>query len=104
MHVDFVDGLEPLQGHVRQHVGLDTSEEHIVLHLVCLLLIILLAVLTVHDPDSEHELLCIVVIEDAVEVITEAGVDLFRNLLHSESLVCHPLSVQLNPTENRELA
>ena len=45
MHVDLADGLKPLQGHVGQHVGLDTAEEHVVLHLVRLLLVILLGVL-----------------------------------------------------------
>ena len=104
MHVDLADGFQALQGHVRQHVGLNTSQEHVVLHLFRLLLIILLAILAVHDPDSEHELLRVVIIEDAIEVISKAGIDLLRDLLHCEPLVCHPLSVQLNPTENTELA
>ena len=76
VHVHLADGLQPLQCHVRQHVGLDTPEEHVVLHLVSLLLIVILAVLTVHDPDSQHQLLRVVIVEDAVEVVSEASVDL----------------------------
>ena len=76
MHVNLADGLKPLQGHVGQHVGLDASEEHVILHLVRLLLVVLLAILAVHDPDAEYELLRVVIIEDTVEVITEAGINL----------------------------
>ena len=39
-------------------------------------------ILAVHDPDSEHELLRVVIIKDAIEVISKAGIDLLRDLLH----------------------
>ena len=56
-----------------------------------------LGVLVGHKPDAEDQLLCIVIIENAVEVIPEVMVDLLRNLFHRQLLVCHPLPLQLQP-------
>ena len=72
MHVDFANGLQALQGHVAQHVGLNAAEEHVVLHLVGLVLVVLLALLAVHDADAQHQLLRVVVVEDAVQIVTES--------------------------------
>ena len=100
VHVHLGDRLQTLQRHVGQHVGLDATKEHVVLHLVRLLLVPdVLAVVRVHDADAEHELLGVVVIEDAVEVVAEAGVDLLADLLHGQFLVRHPLPVQLDPEQ-----
>lgn len=56
-----------------------------------------LGVITRHQSDSQYKFLSIVVIEDTVQVVTKVMIDLLCNLLHSELLVCHPLSVQLQP-------
>ena len=34
MHVDFGNGFDALETHVRQHVGLDATKERVVIHLV----------------------------------------------------------------------
>jgi hypothetical protein len=72
VHVHLADGLQALQGHVAEHVGLDAAEEHVVLHLVGLILVVLLALLAVHDADPEDQLLGVVVVEDAVQIIAES--------------------------------
>ena len=50
-------------------------KEHVVLHLVCLILVILFAaVLAVHDPNPQDKLLGVVVVINAVQVVAETWV------------------------------
>lgn len=98
MHVHLSDGFDSLQGHVRQHVSLDTTQEHVVLHLVHIFLVVILelVVLVVHDTNTQHQLVGVVVVEDTVQIISETGIDLFRNLFHGQLLIRHTLAVQLD--------
>lgn len=56
-----------------------------------------LGVIPRHQSDSQYQFLSVVVIEDTVQVVTKVMIDLLCNLFHSELLVRHPLSVQLQP-------
>lgn len=56
---------------------------------------LVLLLIAVHEPNAEHKLLCIVIVEDAMEVLPECGTDLLCDLLHGQLLVCHPLPVKL---------
>lgn len=47
MHVDFADGFEALQSHVRKHVGLNAAQEHVILHLVSLFLFAVIFAFTI---------------------------------------------------------
>lgn len=98
MHVHFSDGFDTLQGHVRQHVRLDTTQEHVVLHLVHIFLVVVLelVVLVVHDTNAQHQFVRVVVVEDTVQIVTKSSVDFFRNLFHGQFLIRHTLAVQLN--------
>ena len=58
-----------------------------------------LFLIAVHDTYPQNEFLGIVIIEDAVEVITEPCVDLLGDLFHAELAIGHPLPVKLNPEE-----
>lgn len=60
-----------------------------------------LAVITVHNSDSEDQFFCIVVVEDAVEIIAETCIYLLCDLLHGKFVICHPLSIQLNSQQPR---
>jgi hypothetical protein len=105
VHVHLGNCLNALKAHVRQKVGLNAPQEHIVFHLVHNLLIVLkLVVIRVHDTYSQHQFLCIVIVKDAVKIISKASLNLFRNLLHGQFLVCHTLSVQLDAEEPRRYA
>jgi len=97
VHVHFLNGLQPLQSHVGQHVGLNTAEEHVVLHFISLVLFIILTIIPIHNPNTKNQFLSIVVVKDTVEVVPESCVYLLTDVLHSESLVSHPLPVQLDP-------
>lgn len=103
MHVHFSDSFNALQRHVRQHIRFDTTQEHIVLHFVHVffLVVLELVVFVVHDTDSQHELVSVVIVEDTVQIVTESCVDLFGNLFHSQLLICHPLTVQLDTQQPR---
>lgn len=90
-----------LQCHVCQHVGFNAAKEDVVIHLIHYLLILdtrsniydstlrekrrvpyspvkiqnyllELVFITIHDADSQNQFLSIVVIEDAVEVVTKS--------------------------------
>lgn len=103
MHVHLADGFDSLQGHVRKHVCLDTPQEHVVLHLVHVFLVVILefVVFVVHDTDTQHQLVRVVIVEDTVQIVAESGVDLFRNLLHGQLLVRHSLAVKLDTQQPR---
>ncbi len=94
------DLLNALQCHVGQHVGFNAAKEDIVIHLIYYLLILdtrfniydstqrkgasylltsknvyyllKLVLVTIHDADSQNQFLGIVIIEDAVKVITKS--------------------------------
>ena len=52
VHVDFGDGLQTLQRHVRQHVGLNATQKHVVFHLVSLLLVTFVLVIITCTQNS----------------------------------------------------
>ena len=56
---------------------------------------LVLLVLVGHESNPQHELLGVVVVEDAVEVLAKVAADLVRDLLHGQLLVRHALSIQL---------
>lgn len=98
MHVHFSDGFDTLQCQLRQHVRLNASQEHVLLHLLHVLFPIHseLVVALVHDSDTQHKLLGVVVVENAVQVVTETSVDLLGDLFHGKFLVRHSLSVEFD--------
>jgi len=77
MHVHLRNGFQSLKCHVRQQVRLDTPEEHVIRHLVCLIFIVVLSFLTVHEPDPENQFFCVVIVKNAIQIITKSCVDLF---------------------------
>jgi hypothetical protein len=103
VHVHFRDGLDTLQGHVAQHVRFDAPQEHVVVHLVHVFVgaVSEFAVVAVHYANSQDQLLRVVVVEDAIQVVTEAGVDLLGYLFHGQFLVGHPLPVQFDAQQPR---
>ena len=54
-----------------------------------------------HESNTEHQFLCVVIVEDAVEILTKVSADLVSNLLHGQLLIGHSLSVQLETKEPR---
>lgn len=98
MHVHFPDSFNSLQCQLRQHIRFNAPQEHVLFHLFHVLFTIHseLVVAFVHDSDAQHELLRVVVVKDAVQVITEAGVDLFGNLFHCQLLIRHTLAIELD--------
>lgn len=61
--------------------------------------LIRLAVVPRHQSNSQHQLLCVVVVEDAIQILSKVAGDLVRDLLHRQLLVRHPLAVQLETEE-----
>lgn len=58
-------------------------------HKVYLLLSIVSQLVVAHyNTDSEHKFLGIVIIENAVQIISKSRVDLLRNLLHRQFFIC----------------
>lgn len=98
MHVNFPNRFNALQCQLRKHVGFNAPQEHVFFHLFHVLLAIHseFVVAFVHNSNSQHELLRVVVVEDAIEIVTESSVDLFGNLFHRQFLVSHSLSVKLD--------
>lgn len=98
VHVHLGNCFNTLQRHVREHVAFDASQKDVVLHFVRLFFGFFgeLFAFAVHDANTQNQLVGVVVVEDAVEVVAEAGVDLFGDLLHGELFVRHTFAVQLD--------
>lgn len=98
MHVHLADGFDTLQGHVGQHVCLDATQEHVVFHLIdgILFRVLEFVLLVIHDTNAKDQLVGVVVVEDAIQVVAEAGIDFLGNLFHGQLLVCHTLAIQLD--------
>ena len=84
-----------------EELRLETLEEHLVLRL---LLAHVLLELGVHDADAQQQLLGVVVVEDAREIVLEILVDLLRDIRHQQLLIDHHLAVELNPEHPRRHA
>ena len=93
------DVRDPAQAQVRQELRLEALQKHLVLrrHLPDVPLL----ELVVHDPDPQEQLLGVVVVEDAAQVVLEVLVDALRDVRHEELLVHHHLAVQLDPQQPR---
>ena len=61
-----------------------------------------LALLAVHDTNPQHQFLCVVIVEDAIQIVAKASGDLLGNLFHRQFLVRHTLAVQFDSVEERK--
>lgn len=68
VHVDLADCFEALKSHVRKHVCLDATEEHVVLHFVGLLFfsVIFAFAVRVHDANAKDQFLGVVIVKNAI--------------------------------------
>ncbi len=78
----------------------NTCRQTCTISILCTYILVLLF-LTGHESNTEHQFLGVVIVEDAVEVLTKVSADLVSNLLHRQFLIGHPLSVQLQSKEPR---
>mmetsp|Transcript_45590 Transcript_45590/g.122920 ORF Transcript_45590/g.122920 Transcript_45590/m.122920 type:complete len:564 (-) Transcript_45590:807-2498(-) len=105
-HEDFLDAMYPLQRHLLQDVAFDAPQELEVLVLPVVIEIPRDRVLPhvgrfLDEPDAQHELLGVVVREDAVQVPEEVVDDPLADLSHRELLVGHDLVAELDAEEPR---
>lgn len=77
MHVDLGDRLQTLQSQVRQHVGFDTPQKHIIFHFIGQFFVITAGILIfgVHNSDTQHQFFRIVIVENAVQIVTKTSID-----------------------------
>jgi hypothetical protein len=73
---------------------------YIISIILCTYILVLLF-LAGHESNTEHQFLGVVIVEDAVEVLTKVSADLVSDLLHRQFLVGHPLSIQFQTKEPR---
>eukprot|EP00982_Pelagococcus_subviridis_P006180 30000-Pelagococcus_subviridis.AAC.2 len=95
---DFFDIRNPAQRERVEQLRFQTLQEDLVLGLARALLLLELAV---HDADPHDELLAVVVVEDARQVVLEVFVDALRDVRHEQLLINHHLAVELDPQHPR---
>lgn len=99
VHIHFSNCFNALQSHVRKHISFDASQEHIVVHFidrVFVLIVLEFVVFVIHDSDAKHQFVCVVVVKYAIQIVSKTGINLFGNLFHCQFLVCHSLAIQFD--------
>ena len=82
---------------VAKHLCLDAFQEHFVFDRG----IIVLLTLSLHDSDSQHELLRVIVVEDTTKITAKVFIDALGHIRHQQLLINHHLAVQLNSQQPR---
>lgn len=55
-----------------------------------------LSIVVVHDPNTQDKFLCVVIVKNAVQIITKTKIYLLRDLFHGELLVRHTFTIEFN--------